>query len=90
MVWIYAEWCGHCVRFAPMWETLVSEFPNVRFVMIDGDGEEFQKNYPETYPRVRGYPTLWLMGVGEVEPQEYEKRRDLQTLRKTLSEMTDS
>lgn len=89
MVWIYAEWCGHCVRFAPTWGTLVSEFPDVRFVMIDGDGEEFHKNYPETYPRVQGYPTLWLMGVGDAEPREYEERRDLETLRTILSGMSN-
>lgn len=84
MVWIYAEWCGHCHRFLPTWNNLVSEFPDVKFMMVNGDNRE---QYPEDYPRIRGYPTLWLMGVGELEPEEYVGDRDLPTLRKILSDM---
>jgi thiol-disulfide isomerase/thioredoxin len=90
MVWIYAEWCGHCHRFLPVWTDLVREFPDMRFVMINGDDSEFSSDYPETYPRVSGYPTLWLMRVGEMVPEEYDQRRDLQTLREVVREMMDA
>lgn len=84
MVWIYAEWCGHCHKFIPTWNKIVSEFPDVKFMMVNGDNQE---NYPDDYPRVRGYPTLWLMRVGELKPEEYSGGRDLPTLRGVLTDM---
>lgn len=90
MVWIYAEWCGHCHHFLPVWMELVREFPGMQFVMINGDDSEFSSDYPETYPRVRGYPTIWLMRVGETVPEEYDQGRDLKTLRGAVRELIDA
>lgn len=59
-----ARWCGHCTRFKPVWDTVVSEcnsndkYNNIDFLELDVDEEE-TKPYMEKY-KVRGFPHVVL------------------------------
>lgn len=59
-----ASWCGHCTRFKPVWDSVVSEcnstdkYSNVDFLELDVDEEE-TKPYMEKY-QVRGFPHVVL------------------------------
>jgi thiol-disulfide isomerase/thioredoxin len=86
VVWIYAEWCGYCQRFIPVWEELVRTTPSVKFMAIDAEGDEFRKNGPPPgYPPVRGFPTIWIIPPsGPVV--EYRQSRDLKSLQMAIDQ----
>lgn len=90
VIWIYAEWCGHCHAFLPTWRELVkgySQASSVDFVMINGDSEAFMVEYPEEYPMVEGFPTIWMIHPGETIPRKYRNARTTETLEAYISEM---
>lgn len=73
LVEIYASWCGHCKKLAPIWEQLADSYavdpkkggkPKVQIVKIDGDiNRKVSKNYGVT-----GFPTLKFFNTdGSVE-----------------------
>lgn len=72
IVWIYAEWCGHCVRFLPLWKSLVQENKSINFVVLNGDDDITPL---PTYPQVRGYPTIWTFAAGSATPVEFRGQR---------------
>jgi len=90
MIWIYAEWCGHCRNFLPTWNSLVNgtDNGNMIFVMMNGDDFVSEQNYPEGYPEIRGYPTIWTMRSGETMPLVYEGSRDPESMQMLLNEMS--
>lgn len=88
IIWIYAEWCGHCHSFLPTWRELVrnhSEDSELELIMMNetGLGEE----YPEGYPEITGFPTIWIMSRGETTPTVYQQRRDLKSMERVISDM---
>ncbi len=86
MVWIYADWCGHCHAFLKAWKQLVQSVKNVTFVIIDGDSEAFKNDGFRGYPRVTGYPTLWLFAKGSSTPVSYRGERRAESIKQTLYE----
>lgn len=36
---VYAPWCPHCHKMAPIFENASLRFPNIRFARIDSDAE---------------------------------------------------
>ncbi len=46
MVDFFAEWCGPCKRFAPIYETYPTKYPHVEFVKSDVDAaEDFSREF---------------------------------------------
>ena len=86
MVWIYADWCGHCQVFLKAWKQLVQSVENVTFVIIDGDSKAFKNDGFRGYPRVTGYPTLWLFAKGSSTPVSYRGERRAESIKQTLYE----
>lgn len=80
MVWIYAEWCGHCIHFLPTWREMVnSDDGSTEFIVMDGSNGDLKP--VDGYPRVIGFPTIWMFANGASKPTEYRgsrTRRDIQ------------
>ena len=88
VVWIYADWCGHCQMFLPVWKSLVSSTNNIAFVAINGDSEAFLKDSKtSSYPKVTGYPTLWLFAKGGQVPVAYRGQRSSESIKNALYRM---
>lgn len=77
MLDIYASWCGHCKRLAPVYDELSELFDHakdkVQFIKIDGDihGKTAKKF------KVEYFPTVKFLQDGEVEEVEMRELDDL-------------
>lgn len=92
LVEIYASWCGHCKRLAPVWEQLADSYavdpkkggkPKVQIVKIDGDiNRKVSKQYGVT-----GFPTLkYFNADGSVE--DVQVGRDFESLSQFVAQKT--
>ncbi|KAF5098825.1 hypothetical protein D0Z00_001884 [Geotrichum galactomycetum] len=89
LVEIYASWCGHCKRLAPIWEELADAYTpakgdkKVQIVKIDGDiNRKISKKYGVT-----GFPTLKLFQPdGTIE--DVNVGRDFDSLSQFIKEKT--
>lgn len=90
LVEIYASWCGHCKKLAPVWEQLADAYavdpkkggkPKVQIVKIDGDiNRKISKKY-----EVSGFPTIkWFGADGSVE--DVNVGRDFEALSQFVSQ----
>lgn len=87
IVWIYADWCGHCQHFLPSWKKLVASHPEVEFVAIDGDSPSFAAEAPASYPQVLGYPTVWLFASESETPIVYRGERSVNGLSNAIRKL---
>lgn len=60
LVFVYADWCGHCTTFKPTWEEY-KKTPN-RKVPIARVNEKVLKQTPVADAKLDGFPSLALMG----------------------------
>lgn len=89
LVEIYASWCGHCKRLAPIWEELADAYTpakgdkRVQIVKIDGDiNRKTSKKYGVT-----GFPTLKLFQPdGTIE--DVNVGRDFDSLSQFIKDKT--
>lgn len=92
LVEIYASWCGHCKRLAPVWEQLADAYavdpkkgaqPKVQIVKIDGDiHRKTSKQFG-----VSGFPTIkYIAADGSVE--DVNVGRDFESLSAYINEKT--
>ncbi len=53
---VWADWCGPCKRFAPIFEKLAQEYTDIQFVKVNAD------EAPEFLDRwsIRGIPTIMV------------------------------
>jgi len=72
---VYAPWCGHCKKLAPVWDELGAKYQGkVVIAKVDGTANDI----PE---RVSGYPTLLFFKAGDKEnPITFEGDRTLEEL----------
>lgn len=56
LVDFWAEWCGPCRMFAPVYEKLSAEYPDVVFAKVD---TEDQQELAQTF-NIRSIPTLMI------------------------------
>lgn len=97
---IYAPWCGHCKKLAPILDEVAVSFENDASVMIakfDGSNNDI----PSDEFEVQGYPTLYFRSSsGKVVPYEgnrtkediiefiQKNREDVETPQPTVTEPT--
>ena len=76
---IYAPWCGHCKKLAPVWEELATKlkpFSNIIVAKFDGTANDIP---PQHGFQVMGFPTVKLFRAdGEIV--DYEGDRSLADL----------
>jgi len=58
---VWAEWCAPCKRFAPIFQKVSSEFPNVEFFKVNADLDvTFLWNYG-----IQSIPTILVLDDNE-------------------------
>lgn len=88
IVWIYAEWCGHCRQFLSTWKSLVGAGDGILFVAIDGSTDTFLRDSATSrYPKITGYPTIWLFGEDSNTPVAYRGERRREAIKQALMTM---
>ncbi|KAJ3287283.1 protein disulfide isomerase A [Rhizoclosmatium globosum] len=69
---VYAPWCGHCKKLAPIWDELaelLAEDKNIVIAKMDGTENDFPKN---VNVQVQGFPTLKLWKAKTNEIVDYD------------------
>lgn len=73
----HAEWCGHCVKFMPVWNELVKKIKSDK---LDIETVKFEENNipEEDREKVEGYPTIIINHGNKEYP--YEGKRTIEAL----------
>lgn len=64
MVFIYADWCGHCQRFKPEWKNL-EKMPTRNVPMVSIRDDVFPKSPLKENVEVDGYPTVAIVNTAQ-------------------------
>ncbi|KAI9475480.1 MAG: thioredoxin-like protein [Benjaminiella poitrasii] len=85
---VYAPWCGHCKRLAPIWEHL-GELTQAHESLVISKLDGTENDIPEEGGfEVTGFPTLKLFKAETNEMVDYNGDRTLDDLAKFLNEQT--
>nr|AAT39459.1 protein disulfide isomerase [Ipomoea batatas] len=73
---IYAPWCGHCKKLAPILDEVAVSFendPDVMIAKLDGTANDI----PGKKFDVQGYPTVYFISAtGNITPYEGDRTKD--------------
>jgi len=79
---VYAPWCGHCKKLAPIWDELATEYAAKEDVVLA------KLDYTENEHKdltVTGFPTIFWYGKGEgVAAETYSGGRDFASLKEFI------
>ncbi len=64
MVFVYADWCGHCQTFKPEWKTL-ERLPERNVPMVSIRDDVFPKSPLKENIEVEGYPTVAIVNTAQ-------------------------
>lgn len=87
LIFFKANWCGHCQRFKPVWDSFVHEctttnvFDNVEFVELDIDKEETKPIMSKH--NVNGFPHVVLAEESK-DDVVFNKDRNIEALKEFL------
>ncbi len=62
LVFVYADWCGHCQRFKPDWEKLEAS-PNRNMAMVSVRDDALSKSPLNNLVTPEGYPTVAVVSA---------------------------
>lgn len=77
----YADWCGHCVRFKPVWKELKEYIKSNKIPIIMEDYEADKDKEIVDKAGVRSFPTIL---VEEETKKTFEYNGDRSSVRKIL------
>lgn len=77
----YAEWCPHCRRFKPIWNTVKQNSRKNNFEEVD-----CTKNNPNL-PYVTGYPTIAIFDSNGKHIGNYDKQRTQEKFEEFIDEL---
>lgn len=76
LVLFYANWCGHCKKMKPDWDSASQEIGNEKMIKVDvGEGTPEQKKMMEKYD-VQGFPTILVFENGEYVAKHEERSKE--------------
>ena len=76
LVLFYANWCGHCKKMKPLWDSASQEVGNEKMIKVDvGEGTSEQKKMMEKYD-VQGFPTILVFENGEYVSKHEERSKE--------------
>ena len=86
LILIKAEWCGHCKKFLPVWNTIQKDdkYKNlVNYVTLDekNDTEEIKKY------KIEGYPTILVNSNDKIH--EYKGNKDIEGIIELLESIRE-
>ncbi|CAO0798063.1 unnamed protein product [Mucor circinelloides] len=88
---VYAPWCGHCKRLAPVWEQLgeaaAKQAPNLIIAKMDGTENDIPE---EAGFDVSGFPTLKFFKADTNELIDYDGDRSIEDLTDFISKHTSN
>ena len=77
---LYANWCGHCTAFKPVWKDISSETNALNFFsQIESSNIDKIKNKPKYIQNIIGFPTIREITKNEIT--EYKNKREKQLLK---------
>ena len=74
MLLIHAEWCGHCKRFAPIFNQIERSFGQ-DFILASIESEHLSKDLSDNL-KVEGFPTIKFFDQYGKISRDYNGRRD--------------
>lgn len=86
---VYAPWCGHCKRLAPVWEELgeAVEKQSLKDKVVIAKMDGTENDVPEEAGfSVHGFPTLKFFKAGTNEMVDYQGDRSLEDLIRFVNE----
>jgi len=84
LVLAYADWCGHCKTFKPIWNDFKRKYGkvlDVRELNADKDGETIKEM------NIQGFPTIFMLKGGY--RHEFEGQRNIAGLEKFVKGVTN-
>eukprot|EP01056_Protomagalhaensia_sp_Gyna25_P001889 Protomagalhaensia_sp_Gyna_25__1888@NODE_1_length_10645_cov_612_087781_g0_i0_p3_GENE_NODE_1_length_10645_cov_612_087781_g0_i0NODE_1_length_10645_cov_612_087781_g0_i0_p3_ORF_typecomplete_len476_score117_18Thioredoxin/PF00085_20/4_1e34Thioredoxin/PF00085_20/15Thioredoxin/PF00085_20/5e26Thioredoxin_6/PF13848_6/0_046Thioredoxin_6/PF13848_6/7_8e10Thioredoxin_6/PF13848_6/2_7e20Thioredoxin_6/PF13848_6/19Thioredoxin_6/PF13848_6/0_0076Calsequestrin/PF01216_17/8_1e20Calsequestrin/PF01216_17/2_6e02Thioredox len=82
---VYAPWCGHCKKLAPIWEEFADRTKDSKnFIVAKMDGTANEA--PVDGFDIRGFPTLFFVKANTSEPLTYSGDRTLEAFVKFAKE----
>ena len=85
---LYADWCGHCKNFKPVWKNIHSEMKNelgaLNTIMAQIEEKNINKinNKPKFMGDILGYPTIRVIDINGFE--DYKGERDKESIKKRI------
>ena len=85
---LYADWCGHCKEFKPVWKNIHSEMKNelgdLNTIMAQIEEKNINKinDTPEFMKNILGYPTIRVIDINGFN--DYKGDREKEPIKKRM------
>ena len=77
IIFFYADWCGHCKTFMPIWKELKTKINTKEYNIIE---IESQNPFTKKIQMLRGYPSIFYINNNKDITIEYNDDRTLESL----------
>ena len=77
IIFFYADWCGHCKTFMPIWKELKTKINTEEYNIIEIESENL---FIQKIKIFRGYPSIFYINNNKDITIEYNDDRTLESL----------
>lgn len=82
LILFYANWCGYCTKFKPIWEKLEAKYKNSPSIKIVSKNIDTNKDLAKKF-KIESLPTILVFKKGK-RLSNYEGDRSLKSLSKFI------